>query len=81
MHLERVKEESERLAGWSSRWFRLANDKARMQRMGGLQQQQDRILARANIAMGLRRRLLHQWWAYMESDEYKKASGDQKMAT
>lgn len=72
MQLAHVIQESERLAGWSSRWFRLANDSERMRRMGNLQEQQDYILGRARLADAKRGRLLRAWWAYMEADDYRR---------
>ena len=43
-----------------------------MRRMGNLQDQQDYILGRARLADAKRGRLLRAWWAYMETDDYKR---------
>lgn len=70
MNLDTVVAESERLASWSTRWLRLANDGPRMSRMGNLQSTQDYIIARSQLAHAKRGRLLRQWWAHMDSPEY-----------
>lgn len=62
-----VMAESERLAGWSSRWLKLACDRQRMQRRGNLQSQQDYMLGRSSLAHAKRGRLLRQWWAYLDA--------------
>ena len=70
MNLDTVIAESERLAAWSTRWLRLANDMERMRAMGNLQSSQDYIIARSQLANAKRGRLLRQWWAHMDSPEY-----------
>lgn len=56
MDLQAARSEYERLCGWRERWLKLANDKERMRRMGGLQRQMEYVCERsqrANIKIGI----------------------------
>lgn len=71
MNLQETMAEYERLRGWRERWLKLANNKERMRRMGGLQQQMDYVCERsqrANIKIGV---LLRKYWA---AEEHGKAA-------
>lgn len=66
MDLQAARAEYERLCDWRERWLKLANNRERMRRMGGLQRQMDYVCERsqrANIKIGI---LLREYW---ESEE------------
>ncbi len=66
MNLQAARAEYERLCGWRERWLKLANNRERMRKMGGLQRQMDYICERsqrANIRIGI---LLREYWAAEE---------------
>lgn len=66
MNLQAARAEYERLCGWRERWLKLANNRDRMRRMGGLQKQMDYVCERsqrANIKIGV---LLRKYWAAEE---------------
>lgn len=66
-----VKAESERLDGWRECWLKLACNRDRMRRMGGLQSQQDYIMGRSMRAARARKLLLEALWKVMDKKPLK----------
>lgn len=68
-----VRVELERLFDWNCRWRKLASNTERMRRMGGLQIQQDYMMARAIYAEAIRGLLLRKLWALQELDAISRS--------